>query len=339
MISIVALSLAYLACCSAFTPSFSMLPLRKSVCSINSPLTRRNLYFDFQDDPINIDQSLYDDLLEWAFEDTSVKPPLKIRPSEVGHGKGLFATKDIKKDSVIFRMKDSKCLTLENSRNHSTLGEKLDLMATELGEQEGSIAALAAYLASEMLREQCAEWEEDESLKGNYSQYMAILPSGRGVSEQDHVLWWSDAEVKRVFKKGAVLEKAEALRDWVHDEGGIIMGMLVTDLAEKNMGLSMNQVRGAVTNAFVNVLTRSFFVGEGGKQRLVPIADMTQHSNDPNLEIVLESGGQVVVFAKKDILAGEEMTSDYYSSEFEGHEFYVMYGFVTKLTSKAMNQS
>lgn len=316
-----------LACCNAFAPS--------QWNSLKSPLSPLQLYFDFKDDPIIIDQARYDELLDWAFDDSSTKPPLQIQPSKIGHGRGLFATKDIKKDSVIFRMKDSKCLTLENSQTHKTLGEKIGLIAKELGDEEGSIAALAAYLASEMLREQCAEWEEDESLKGNYSPYMAILPSGRGVSEQDHVLWWSDAEVERIFKKGAVLEKAEALRDWVHDEGGIIMGMLVTDLAEQNMGLSMNQVRGAVTNAFVNVLTRSFFVGEGGKQRLVPIADMTQHSQDPNLEIVLESGGQVVVFAKEDISAGEEMTADYYSSEFEGHEFYVMYGFVTKLTKAA----
>ena len=83
-----------------------------------------------------------------------------------------------------------------------------------------------------------------------------------------------------------------------------------------------------MTNAFVNVLSRSFFVGKDGAQRLVPILDMCQHSNNPNIEYQLDSQGNVVVKTTRHINPGEELTASYYSTEFEGHEFYVMYGFV-----------
>lgn len=109
------------------------------------------------------------------------------------------------------------------------------------GEEFGPIAILSAFLASEMLREQCAEWEEDISLCGPYGPYISILPSGRAVSQQDHVLWWSEKEVNDLFKGGAAHDKATVLRDWVDSEGSVIQGMLVSDLAERNMGLSISQ--------------------------------------------------------------------------------------------------
>ena len=94
-------------------------------------------------------------------------------------------------------------------------------------------------------------------------------------------------------------------------------------------------MRGSVTNAFVNVLSRSLFVGQGDAQRLVPVLDMCQHFHEPNLEYALDNNGNVVVTARRDISGLEELTAHYYSTEFEGHEFYVMYGFVVPFTAKA----
>jgi len=301
------------------------------------------MFFDFHDDPIIISQEKYDALLEWTFdnEPQHLKPSLKIFKSKSGHGHGLFATSNIPANTIAFTIPVSKCLTLQTSKAHPTLGKSLQIMEEELGDEFGPVASLSAYLASEMLREQCAEWEEDPSLKGDYGPYIAILPTGRAVSEQDHVLWWNDKEVDDLFKGGAAHEKAVALREWVDLEGGIIQGMLVSDLAEKNMGLSVSQVRGSVTNAFVNILSRSLFVGQsdvnGGAQKLVPVLDMCQHSNTPNLryEIDAASGGNIIVSATRDIAEGEELTAHYYSTEFEGHEFYVMYGFVVPLAAPA----
>ena len=98
------------------------------------------------------------------------------------------------------------------------------------------------------------------------------------------------------------------------------------------MGLSVCQVRGAVTNAFVNILNRSLFVGDE-KQRLVPVLDMVAHSRFPNLHAEVDENDNVVVTTTRDIQAGEEFTMEIYSTEFEGHEFYVMYGFVVPLAA------
>ncbi len=59
---------------------------------------------------------------------------------------------------------------------------------------------------------------------------------------------------------------------------------------------------------------------------------MCQHSNIPNVDYTLDHEGNVVVKTTRRINAGEELTASYYSTEFEGHEFYVMYGFVVPYT-------
>lgn len=283
------------------------------------------MYFDFHDDPIVIQQERYDALLDWVF--CVNKPPLAIKKSQIGHGHGLFATQNLLKGDVAFKIPKEKCLHLQACLDHPTLGKALATMEGDLEEDFASIVTLSAFLASEMLKEQCAEWEEEPTLGSSFGPYVSILPKGRGVSEQDHVLWWSKKEVNDIFD-GASLEKALALREFIDMESSIIEGMLVSDLAQKNMGLSISQVRGSVTNAFVNVLSRSFFVGQKGDQRLVPVLDMCQHSNNPNLKYEINGNGDTVITTATEILAGEELTARYYSTEFEGHEFYVMYGFV-----------
>jgi hypothetical protein len=55
---------------------------------------------------------------------------------------------------------------------------------------------------------------------------------------------------------------------------------------------------------------------------------MTQHSNTPNVNFDFDVNGNVIVTSTRDIAVGDELTSHYYSTDFEGHEFYVMYGFV-----------
>ena len=196
------------------------------------------MFLDFNDGPIIISQEKYNAVLKWAFENT---PPLTIQKSGAGHGHGLYLLQSVPPKRTIFTIPAEKCLTLQDSKSHPTLGESLAIMEDDLGDEFGPIAILSAYLASEMLREQCAEWEEDPSLKGSHGPFIDILPTGRAVSQQDHVLWWSEKEVNDLFTGGAAHEKATALREWVDEEGSIIEGMLVSDLAKKNMGLSISQ--------------------------------------------------------------------------------------------------
>jgi hypothetical protein len=166
----------------------------------NEIKTTNKMYFDFHDDPIVIPQEKYDAVLEWAFDSTPDKPPLAIQSSKLGHGHGLYATQPLSANNVVFTIPSHKCLTLEASKSHPTLGKALATLEEDLDEEFGSIAVLSAFLASEMLREHCAEWEEDPSLSGPYSPYISILPSGRAVSQQDHVLWWSEKEVNTLFE-------------------------------------------------------------------------------------------------------------------------------------------
>lgn len=233
----------------AFQPSLFVKTQRNEIHS-------RKMFFDFHDDPIVIPDEKYDSVLDWAFEST---PPLAIRKSQLGHGHGLFATQGINADSIVFKIPREKCLTLQEAKSHPTLGKSLAIMEDDLGEEFGPIAILSAYLASEMLREDCAEWEEDESLRGDYGPYVSILPTGRAVSEQDHVLWWSEKEVNDLFKGGAAHDKATALRDWADMEGSIIQGMLVTDLAEKNMGLSISQGENVYNITLFNLTIVNYF--------------------------------------------------------------------------------
>jgi len=313
--------------CNAFSPSIRLTQSQNTKAANDHKInTSPNLkmYFDFQDDPILIPPENYDALLRSTLPQAL---GISIAKSTIGHGHGLFTTNVIPANTIAFTIPLEKCITLDNVRSHPDLGRVLTIMQEDLGDEEGPIASLAAFLASEMLREQCAEWEEDPSLSGPYADYIKVLPTGRAVSEQDHVLWWSDEEVERLFGDGAVYDKSMALRDWVQTEGGIIEGMLVSDLAQKMMGLSISQVRGAVTNAFVNVLNRSLF-NEEDQQRLVPVLDMCAHSNEPNLHCEIDGRGNVVVTTKSDIQAGEELSIKFYSTDFEGHEWYVMYGFI-----------
>ena len=122
------------------------------------------MYFDFQDDPIIIPQEKYEAVIDWAFEGEESKPSLAIHKSQLGHGHGLFTTQPLLANSVAFIIPSEKCLTLQASKTHPTLGSSLVTMEEELDEEFGPVAILSAFLASEMLREQCAEWEEDPSL-------------------------------------------------------------------------------------------------------------------------------------------------------------------------------
>ncbi len=322
---------------AAFAPNYTYRHVNTATATAtaSSTSTALPMYFDFADDPILIPEENYQNLVRSTIPQYASS--IHISKSTAGHGHGLYTTNPIPANSIAFTIPLEKCITLDDVRTHPDLGKVLTIMQEDLEEEEGPTASMSAYLASEILREHCAEWEEDASLSGPYADYIKVLPTGRAVSQQDHVLWWNDEEVKRLFEGGAAYEKAMALREWVEMEGQIIEGMLVSDLAEKGMGLSVSQVRGAVTNAFVNVLNRSLFLGEQEEQMLVPVLDMCAHSSTPNVKADIDVDGEgtkcIVVKSTRDISAGEELTLHFYSTEFEGHEWYVMYGFIVPYLS------
>ena len=89
----------------------------------------------------------------------------------------------------------------------------------------------------------------------------------------------------------------------------------------------------AVRGAFVSILTRAFAQEEQGDEevRLVPLLDMLQHADDPNIRHVAEvdeaTGAQrVVVTARRAIAADEELLNCY--GELEDAKFLTRFGFV-----------
>lgn len=89
----------------------------------------------------------------------------------------------------------------------------------------------------------------------------------------------------------------------------------------------------AMTGAFVSMLTRSFQDGESGdEEKLVPLLDMLQHSDEPNIRHAMrKEDGTVEVRARRDLVAGEELLNQYRSEEEANmpyHRFFTRYGFV-----------
>ena len=99
---------------------------------------------------------------------------------------------------------------------------------------------------------------------------------------------------------------------------------------------------GAVTGAFVSLLTRSFQDGEtGDEEKMVPLLDMLQHSDEPNVRHAMRKvDGSVEVRARRDISAGEELLNQYRSEEEENmpyHRFFTRYGFVPGIMEPVQN--
>jgi SET domain-containing protein len=98
----------------------------------------------------------------------------------------------------------------------------------------------------------------------------------------------------------------------------------------------------AMTGAFVSILTRSFQDGESGdEEKLVPLLDMLQHSDEPNIfHAMRKVDGTVEVRARRDIAAGEELLNQYRPEEEENmpyHRFFTRYGFVPGITEPIQN--
>lgn len=98
----------------------------------------------------------------------------------------------------------------------------------------------------------------------------------------------------------------------------------------------------ATTGAFVSMLTRSFQDGESSdEEKLVPLLDMLQHSDEPNIRHAMrKDDGTVEVRARRDLVAGEELLNQYRSEEEENmpyHRFFTRYGFVPGIMEPIQN--
>jgi SET domain len=113
----------------------------------------------------------------------------------------------------------------------------------------------------------------------------------------------------------------------------------------------------AIKGAFVSLLTRSFQddtdgnsaissnnendEGSNGEEKMVPLLDLLQHGNDPNVRHAMRlADGTVEVRARRDLRAGEELLNQYRAETevtMPFHRFFTRYGFVPGIQEPMLN--
>ena len=306
--------------------------------------------------------SRYAPLLSWLDSCGATIGPVRLGKSVVGAGAGAFATEALDENALLFSVPETACVTLYDACGDADVGESLArLTATGQG---GATVALAGIIAKEWL---C------DGADGPRGPYLAMLPWNaawppEGEQEQEHVLWWSEAQVDRL-DGSAAYEDAVGIRDQVTLATKVLKSLLGAAVRKAykdknepvwNVWKADDDIEKAVRGAFVGILTRSFTQEGGGvavataarvavgsktdqsatretlpeEKRLVPLLDMLQHASIPNVKHVAildpTTGRQLIeVRTRQRIEAGDELLNCYDFGEPLAPElFLTRYGFV-----------
>lgn len=247
-------------------------------------------------------------LLDWMDASQAVS----IAPSECGAGQGLFLNHDCAKDDVLFVIPESKVISVEDAWEDDALGEAFSYLSEE-GGSGGKMAALAGFVANEMLKEEASDW----------FPYLSMLQQQ---SDDSHVLYWSDDQVESLLVGSNVYEQVHTLRDDTDSAMQVLWQLVQTEL--ENPLPSKQTWDAAVRASYVAILSRAFedpYVDDCTK--LLPVLDMTQHdAEEGNLNHSTDDSGSVTVKARYDLQAGQELTIEY-STDLLPHEYFPLYGF------------
>lgn len=305
----------------------------------------------------------YASLLSWFNEvpDSYINPKFTIRESPRG-GFGAFVEEDVSEDELIVSIPPGARVTIADVTNDPDCGKAFKTLIEKAG-PGGSTVALAGYLAKEylLLCENAKKSEEEEKKEIKFSSYFNTLPWKRGVNSQEHVLFWSEADVEKYLTGSMAYAEATEIRDEVAFATTVINGIIGPIILQSRMGEPevawpalpwmkppppkvdgmVDGVAEAVKGAFVSILTRSFegqTAGMDKKEELQPLLDMLQHSEYPNIRHGVNSEGVVEVRARKDIEGGSELFNQYRGEEelnMPYHRFFTRFGFVPGLTEPA----
>ena len=263
--------------------------------------------------------------------------PIALGKSSLGDGYGAFSTRAIEEGEQLFKIPSAACCSLYTACGDAEVGEVLAQMTVK--GQGGATVALAGILAKEWL---CAKET------GPRGPYLAMLPwdaswPPEGEQEQEHVLWWSESQVDRLEGSAAYAD-AVGVRDEVALASRVLKSLIGKSVrkAYRERGeppwkqwQADDDIDKAVRGAFVSILTRGFNPegSDDEEERLVPLLDMLQHVDDPNVShsalLDEETGEQVVVAkARRPIAAGEELTNNYDGNKLSPEVFLTRFGFV-----------
>ena len=303
----------------------------------------------------------YERLLEWLStqHNAFINDKIIVQPSASGNGYGAFVTETVAADELLFTVPRSACVTLDRAlNNNNNVGTALQQLVEKAG-PGGNTVALAGFLAKEWLTRRseppAQEGESDEPTRLSlaatpYGPYLDTLPWERGVNNQEHILFWSDEEIESKLKGSQCYREALDLRNEVN-LAIRVLDRIIGKPANTNAGAGTflfpwqkpeNQQQQpqqpteglpeAVKGAFVCLLTRAFQDGDGDEEKLVPLLDMLQHSDEPNVSHVMcKDGGMVEVRARRALRAGDELMNQYRSEMEENmpyHRFFTRFGFV-----------
>ena len=263
--------------------------------------------------------------------------PICLDKSSCGDGFGAFTSREVEEGEQLFAVPAVACISMYDACGDPDVGEALAQLIVK-GEG-GATVALAGGIAKEWL---CTK---DEGPRG---PYLAMLPweaewPPEGEQEQEHVLWWSEAQVDDLVGSDAYAD-AVGVRDEVALATRVLKSLLGASVRKAykargeplwNVLKAEEDIERAVRGAFVAILTRSFTQeqSEEEEKRLVPLLDMLQHAVEPNVRHVATidaaTGEQrVVVTARRRLDAGEELLNNYDGGELSPAKFLTRFGFV-----------
>ena len=270
----------------------------------------------------------YDALLAWLKTQNNafVSEKIELKPSTLeGGGYGAFITSAVETDELLFRIPRDVCVTLSDAFADPQFGEQFQKLVEKAG-PGGNTVVLAGYIAKERLKSTSREESFEDS---KYSSYLATLPWERGVNNQEHILYWTDAEVDALLTGTMCYSEATDLRREVALAIQVLEGIFARpartfkfpwDNQDSTPPIPLDQLPEAVKAAFVCLLTRAFQDDTTGddtsdEEKLVPLLDMLQHSEEPNVSHVMlkESNGDVEVRSRRALEAGEELLNQYRS--------------------------
>lgn len=292
-----------------------------------------------------LEKEKYTTLIEWLRQnEAEINDKIELRKSE-GCGYGAFVTAPVEEDELLFTVPRKACLTLEDVKQDSACGETFKKLMEKAG-PGGVTVAMAGYMAKEYLVGLEDASPGQTTAGSRWAPYFATLPWERGINNQEHILFWSDEKLEELLKGSLCYSEASALRDEVALASkvvGAITGKTIRTARGEEDGFSWpwetkqapeqvpEGLNEAVQGAFVCLLTRAFEDGEN-EEKLIPMLDMLQHSESPNIRHVMrKTDGTVEVRARCQIDADTELLNQYRSEEDEDMpyaRFFTRFGFV-----------
>jgi hypothetical protein len=317
--------------------------------------------------------SVYDNLLDWLEQAKGAKISVRIRiqPSTLcGGGHGVFVTDTVAAGELLFEIPRSACITMDDAINDPECGRAFQRVMERAG-PGGNKVALAGFVAKERLLSLYNQQQQQQQQQGNdsssqqsssFGPYLSTLPWAQGTNGQEHVLFWSNEKVDNYLSGSMCYEETKELRNEVETATRVlegIMGKVIqkyrgelvessfswpwqSSPQEKNKEFTYTKgLPEAVTGAFVSLLTRSFEDPGTDDDKLVPMLDLLQHSDTPNISHAMRADTKAVqVRARRTLEAGEELLNQYRSEADEimpYHRFFTFFGFVPGIQEPVEN--